>query len=207
MGTIEPLTNSTDEDYDDEYYDIWEGEYDDDYDYEARVVTKQRIDFAKYGKKREEEKKEETTDSLPSDIYCDLVNTLNQKCILYTFLDAWRYDEDLILSASQQEILDVVNLLERSPWFGYGTNYSSAMGGISRNATGHIVSAQTAQLYWSIRVPDGAELVDSQSSGLELQLADRISLDWEDQFVGVALNSSSVNSSVIPNASKSFADI
>ena len=23
--TIEPLTNSTDEDYDDEYYDIWEG--------------------------------------------------------------------------------------------------------------------------------------------------------------------------------------
>merc|ERR1719350_1972121 len=209
--TIEPLTNSTDEDYDDEYYDIWEGEYDEDYDYEARVVTKQRIDFAKYGKKREKEKekeeKKETTDSLPSDIYCDLVNTLNQKCILYTFLDAWRYDEDLILSASQQEILDAVNLLERSPWFGYGTNYSSAMGGISRNATGHIVSAETAQLYWSIRVPDGAELVDSQSSGLELQLADRISLAWEDQFVGVALNSSSATTSVIPNASKSFADI
>ena len=59
------------------------GEYDEDYDYEARVVTKQRIDFAKYGKKREKEEekeeKEETTDSLPSDIYCDLVNTLNQK--------------------------------------------------------------------------------------------------------------------------------
>merc|ERR1719264_2493986 len=52
--TIEPLTNSTDEEYD-EYYDIWEGEYDEDYDYEARVVTKQRIDFAKYGKKREKE--------------------------------------------------------------------------------------------------------------------------------------------------------
>merc|ERR1719234_811248 len=134
--TIEPLTNSTDEEYD-EYYDIWEGEYDEDYDYEARVVQKQRIDFAKYGKKREEEEEEKdkeeeegTTNSLPPDIYCDLVNTLNQKCILYTFLDAWRYDEDLILSASQQEILDAVNLLERSPWFGYGTNYSSAMGGI-----------------------------------------------------------------------------
>ena len=38
-----------------------------------------------------------------------------------------------------------------SPWFGYGTNYSSAMGGISRNTTGHIVAAKTAQLYWSIR--------------------------------------------------------
>ena len=63
---------------------FWAGDYDEDYDYEARVVTKQRIDFAKYGKKREEEEgkeeeKEESTDSLPSDIYCDLVNTLNQK--------------------------------------------------------------------------------------------------------------------------------
>ena len=35
----------------------------------------------------------------------------------------------------------------------------------------------------------------------------RISLDWEDQFVEVALNSSSKTASVIPNASKSFADI
>ena len=70
---------------------FWSGEYDEDYDYEARVVPKQRIDFAKYGKKREEEKKEEkeekeeeetsTTNSLPPDIYCDLVNTLNQKWV------------------------------------------------------------------------------------------------------------------------------
>ena len=70
---------------------IWSGEYDEDYDYEARVVTKQRIDFAKYGKKREEEEEVEgkegetsTTNSLPPDIYCDLVNTLNQKWVNHT---------------------------------------------------------------------------------------------------------------------------
>ena len=58
------------------------------------------------------------------------------------------------------------------------------------------------------RIPDGAELVDSQSSGLELQLADRISLAWEDRFVEVALNASKVNTATsIPNASKSFGDI
>ena len=51
------------------------------------MVPKQRIDFAKYGKKREEEEDKEeeeednTTNSLPSDIYCDLVNTLNQKWV------------------------------------------------------------------------------------------------------------------------------
>ena len=61
---------------------IWPGEYDEDYDYEANVAPKQRIDFVKYGKKRDEEQKEEEDkpgDSLPPDIYCDLVNTLNQK--------------------------------------------------------------------------------------------------------------------------------
>ena len=35
------------------------------------------------------------------------------RCTVYTFLEAWRFDEDLILSASQQEILDAVNLLVR----------------------------------------------------------------------------------------------
>jgi hypothetical protein len=101
----------------------------------------------------------------------------------------------------------VVNLLERSPWLGYGVNYSAAMGGITRNSTGHIVGATITQLYWRIRVPDGAELVVSQASGLELQLADRISLAWEDQFVAAALNSSSATTTVLPSASKSFADI
>ena len=65
------------------------GEYDEDYDYEANVAPKLRIDFAKYGKKRNKEKEEEEeetsgTDSLPPDIYCDLVNTLNQKWVNHT---------------------------------------------------------------------------------------------------------------------------
>ena len=63
------------------------GEYDEDYDYEANVAPKLRIDFAKYGKKRNNEKEEEETsgtDSLPPDIYCDLVNTLNQKWVNHT---------------------------------------------------------------------------------------------------------------------------
>jgi hypothetical protein len=33
--------------------------------------------------------------------------------VQHNLLEAWRYDEQLILSASQQEILDVVNLLQR----------------------------------------------------------------------------------------------
>ena len=39
-------------------------------------------------------------------------------------------------------------------------------------------------------MPDGAELVASAASGLELQLADRVTLAWEDMFVATALQSS-----------------
>ena len=90
-------------------------------------------------------------DSLPEDIYCGLITTLRQKCIQHTLLEAWRFEEELVMSATQEEILSAVNGLERSPWYGYSVDYGSALGGVTRNSSGHIVAAKTAQMYWSIR--------------------------------------------------------
>jgi len=211
-----PLTlNQSSEvsDDDDDYEDFWAGEYDEYADYEetADKVEKQRINFKKYGKKDDKDgeasEHSDTLDSLPDNIYCDLVVTLNSKCIKTSILEMWRYDEDLINTATQQEILDAVNLLEKSPWYGYGTNYSNLLGGITRNSSGHVVAATVAQLFWRIEIPDGAEIVDSQGSGLELQLADEDSLEWEEQFIQIGQNSSSKTATVLPNASKSFGDV
>ena len=211
-----PLTvnqSSKVSDDDDDYEDFWAGEYDEYADYEktADKVEKQRINFKKYGKKDDKDGKasehSDTLDSLPDNIYCDLVVTLNSKCIKTSILEMWRYDEDLINTATQQEILDAVNLLEKSPWYGYGTNYSNLLGGITRNSSGHVVAATVAQLFWRIEIPDGAEIVDSQGSGLELQLADEDSLEWEEQFIQIGQNSSSKTATVLPNASKSFGDV
>ena len=58
----------------------------------------------------------------------------------------WRYEEELIRSTTQQEIIDAVNLLAKSPWFGYDLDYSGLLGGVTRNASGHIVAAETAHL-------------------------------------------------------------
>ena len=63
------------------------GEYAEDCDNLGDEPPKQRIDFAKYGKrvKGKEMKKgeEETrpTDSFPPDIYCHIVNNLTQKWV------------------------------------------------------------------------------------------------------------------------------
>ena len=78
----------------DEFYDfssIW-GEdyyYDDEEEKSENIPTiEERINFAKYGRKvinaTENEASDDTkdhVDDLPDNIYCDLINTLNEKCI------------------------------------------------------------------------------------------------------------------------------
>ena len=126
-------------------------------------------------------------EKLPANIYCDLVESLAERCGQHSLLEIWRYREDLIMTMTQQEILDAVNILETSPWFGHTMNYTQLLGGVTRNSSGHIVSASTGLLLWSISVPDNTSVVESQGSGVELELGDETSLAWEQRFVRTAL--------------------
>ena len=56
-------------------------------------------------------------------------------------------------------------------------------------------------------MPEDAEIVDSQGSGLELELADKTSLDWEEQFLQIGFNQSTEEHMFIPQAAKSFGDV
>ena len=53
-------------------------------------------------------------------------------------------------------------MLIKSPWFGYDVDYSSLLGEIERNASGHIMSTKTAQMVWKLKIPDDVEIVDTQ---------------------------------------------
>jgi len=192
-------------DYDDDDYNFWSGEYDEYSEENEIVATKKRIDFEKYGVKNKD--KEEVEDSLPRNIYCDLVTTLNEKCVLASLLEIWRYDEDLINTATTEEIVMAVNMLEKSPWYGYDTDYSKLLGGITRNTSGHIVSAESTIMFWTVRVPDNAEIVQTQGSGVGLKLADETTLSWEENLVKACLNLSSSGIEVLVNSARSYGDI
>jgi len=188
-------------------------DYDADYSNEREEVElvqvikpKVRINYELYGKKNNTGPKK-SIKQLPRDIKCGIVTRLPEKCLQSSLLEIWRYKEDLIYSATQQEIIDAVNLLETSPWFSYRMNYTSQLGGIVRNSTGHIIAAKGAQMYWNIAVPDDVELVHSQGSGVELELADATTLAWEEQMIQITLNISHPGVKVFPNAAKSFADV
>jgi len=119
----------------------------------------------------------------------------------------WRYDEHMIRTTNHQEIINAVNILIKSPWYGYEADYSRLLGGIERNSSGHIISAKTAQMVWKLKIPDDVEIVDSQGSGLELELADKTTLDWEEEFIATVNNISEPGAIAVPHAAKSFGDI
>ena len=117
----------------------------------------------------------------------------------------WRYEEDLIRSTTREEILAAVNLLVKSPWYGYSSGYQHLLGGVERNATGHIVSARTAYMIWTLEVPEGVDFVSK--TGLEINPADATTIQWEQQFLEIAFNMSSSEVRLIPHAGSSFSDV
>ena len=119
----------------------------------------------------------------------------------------WRFEKDFIETTTQEEILAAVNLLDKSPWFGYGTNYTRLLGGVERDERGEVMTAQTALMVWTLSVPEDVELDRSQGGGLELEPADKTTIHWEQQFIEIALNASDDKLKFVPNAVKSFSDV
>ena len=189
-----------------EDYDFWADEYDD-YDLRPVVSSKPRIDFEKYSRRNVSSDRGGTADSLPRSIFCDLVTTLSTKCGMSSLLEMWRYEDDIIRTTTQQEILEAVNDLTHSPWYGYETNYSKLLGGVERDEAGRVVRARTALMVWSITVPDEVELDTSQGSGVELELADATTLAWEKALIDTTLNTTAENITILLNSARSYGDI
>ena len=198
------------DDYDDEYYDFWGEEYDEYKDVTPVLYETERIDFQRYGRQNKTKSAaSDVADDLPRNVYCDLVTTLNSKCVMTSLLEMFRYDENNIKTTNTEEILRAVNDLERSPWYGYDRDFSSLLGGIKRNASGHVISAQTALMVWSVTVPDDAEIDTNQGSGVELELADADTLEWERVMLETVLEmrEAEEDMEILPNAARSYGDI
>ena len=138
---IKELESEYDYDYDSEY------EYDYDEDYETGENTDDCNDFShliKNMSNSRENSEKEILNDLPPNVYCDLLNTLETKCLEQSILEIWMYHEETINSLTQEDILFAINKLDRSPYFGFTYDYSHLLGSIKRNESGHIVAATSA---------------------------------------------------------------
>ena len=127
----------------------------------------------------DEEEEEDPVENLPRGIYCDLVNTLNEKCLENSILEMWQFKESRIRKLTQQDIINAVNRFGESPVYGYAINYADMLGAITRNETGHVVAARSAVHAWHTALDESKELTEEGGVGVELDLADEDTLAWE----------------------------
>jgi len=201
------------EEEDDDYYDV----FDDFYEYEEETESiesePKAAAEAKSEKKEEEEEEEEGEkgsflDGLPSDIYCDLVTTLDKRCYEQSILEIWDFDRDIIFNLTQADILDAINTLTVSPWFWSPKNYTDDLGGIERNATGHVVGAKAIWVQILVEVPEDAVKVDAGGIGFEFEVADENSLNFEQHLIDLSARESGKDDlTIIVFTARSFNDV
>ena len=138
--------------------------------------------------------KEDTTDhrldtleNLPKQIYCDIVETLEDKCGEYSLLEMWKYDREVISSLTEQEIINSINTMDTSPVFGYSTNFINYLGQVECNSTGHAVKAKSVRSIWleQIDPEDIPKTQEIRLTGIQLDRVDPFTLGYEQKLLKI----------------------
>ena len=139
-------------------------EYNYDYTYDYDYSEEKNINYKDFSSLQDEEKydksQKEIAGSLPPSVYCDLVNTFETKCFETSILEIWRYHEPTIMSLTQEDIIYAINVVRKSPYFGFNYDFAGKLGGIVRNKTGHIVGAKSALHSW-VSTVDESDVIKS----------------------------------------------
>lgn len=99
----------------------------------------------------------------PSALYCMIVNSLPRGCMTQNMLELWKFDTDRIANLSVNDVLNALATTTISPTSGHDTDFTQLLGGIQRNASGHIVAASSLLTHWMVYVNFSA--VDHDKTG------------------------------------------
>ena len=171
------------EDYFDNGFNFYDWSSDDAHDTDDDDVNRGEVDYEGIGEKAEEAPPSKLFGGLPSDIYCDIVDTLKDRCAERSILELWNYDEDVIRTLSRADILEAVNNVKTSPVFGQSVDFTSFLGDKEVDASGRVVGAKTLQSGWLTEFDQNAKGNSSRVIGVEFNLADPFTMRWEHELV------------------------
>ncbi|XP_063995288.1 NPC intracellular cholesterol transporter 1-like [Diachasmimorpha longicaudata] len=120
----------------------------------------------------------------PSEIYCKIFNSFPKGCLLFSILDLWDFDSDLIRIQTKQDIISKLHSTKLSPTLGHPMNFSELLGGIETDYMGRIVSAKAVKTLWMVHI--NFTTINMGKSGNDVGTADWASievLNWESAFV------------------------
>lgn len=121
---------------------------------------------------------------LPNFMYCPIINRLPVGCMELSILELWKYDRDVIAGLTKEQIVDKLNSTKISPVTGHTIDYSELLGGIARDESGRIVSANSLVSHWMVHV--NYSEVDADVSGNAAGTEDWVTEDsmlWEAAFL------------------------
>ena len=124
-------------------------------------------------------------EGLPRDIYCDVIETLDDKCGEYSLLEIWKYDREEISRLSEQDIINAINTVSESPVFGYKTNYVNYLGQVERNSTGQVVGAHSIRTIWLESFKPEDIPSSNGITGIQLDLVDPFTLGYEQEVLTI----------------------
>ena len=129
--------------------------------------------------------KEEKLDGLPREVYCDIVETLEDKCGEFSLLEIWKYDRDVISKLSQQDIIDAVNTVDESPVLGYETDYTSYLGEKQYSETGWVIGAKSVRSIWLLQFSPEDIPPTQKLTGFEIDQVDPFTFGYEEEVLKV----------------------
>lgn len=85
-------------------------------------------------------------------IFCGIVDQLPLGCLQHNILELWNFNENKINNLTKEDILNALARTNVSATTGHETDFNSLLGGVERNASGHIVSATGLLSHWMVYV-------------------------------------------------------
>ena len=186
--------NNIESEYDYDYnYDYYQEEYNTEL---PTTEVKECDEVRNFNGSVFEELQRSTYRELPHNVYCELIGSFESQCLEQSLLEIWMYNERIINKLTQQDIINAVNVLDRSPYFGFKYNYAELLGSIERNQTGHIVSA-TAALYNLVTIVDleNIQAPNFLEKGAGPQVPfDEPNIVWQDEAIKILLEQDEIYS-------------
>lgn len=125
---------------------------------------------------------------LDPEFFCSVVESLPTACMLENLLELWKFESKKINQLQKDDIIDTLNETTVSPFSGHEMNYEYLLGGIRRDESGRIISANAIifryMLYVNFSKTDSSKI--GNLAGTE-DWASESTMLWENKFINTML--------------------
>ncbi|XP_064104721.1 NPC intracellular cholesterol transporter 1-like [Macrobrachium nipponense] len=149
--------------------------------------------------------------ALEKEVYYQVFSALPTACVELSILEAWGYDPSTYQALEDGDVVDAINSAKALSTFAIGVDFTDYLGGVTRNATGHVTGAKTALVKVVTRV-NKTEVDRQDLKRSHAGLAERVDkglFNWEGEYIQFLKNFSDLPDGlrIIPFSQRSFGEI